>query len=522
MKRREPAVFENPVLRGFHPDPSLCRVGRDFYLVTSSFEYFPGVPIFHSRDLVHWRQLGHVLTRKSQLELTGVRSSAGIYAPTLRHHAGRFYLVTTHVGGGGNFFVTARRPEGPWSEPKWIGEGGIDPSLLFDDGRVYYLSDGDGRDFAHPRVYQAELDLRRGKPKGKPRVIWEGTGGIWPEGAHVYRRGDYFYLFAAEGGTSYDHSEVVARSRSPFGPFEPSPTNPILTHRDRRGHRIQATGHVDIVDLDDGTTWAVFLGVRPVKARRHHLGRETFLAPVTWNKAGWPVIGKGGVVELSERRPRLAPHPFPETPSLDDFDATKLDPAWLFLRNPEPKSWSLRARPGWLRLWGNAATLDRVGAPAFVGRVQPEFRVHVWAQLDFAPQGKDEAGLVVRGNEGHHYALAIRATEKGNAKARGAKRVAQLVRRLKEKSVVVAERFLPEGLLTLEIAATPSAYTFYVTAGTRRFCLGPLPTIDLAAESIDPTGGAYFTGVVLAMYATGNGRRATAPADFDWFELSVR
>jgi len=513
MKRPEPRWFQNPIIPGFHPDPSLCRVGRDFYLVTSSFEYFPGVPIFHSRDLVHWQQLGHVLTRKSQLDLTGVGSSRGIYAPTLRHHQGRFYMVTTLVGGGGNFFVTARRPEGPWSDPKWLDEGGIDPSLTFANGRVYYLRDGEGRDGSHPEIYQAELDPRSGKAKAKLRSIWAGTGGIWPEGTHLYARGGWFYLLAAEGGTSYGHSEVAARSRSPFGQFEPAPNNPILTHRDRPKHPIQATGHADLVELDDGSSWVVFLGVRPVAPKKHHLGRETFLAPVTWSEDHWPVVGRGGRVELRERAPALSPHPFAAPPVRDDFAAPKLEPAWLFLRNPEAKSWSLRARPGFLRLRGNRTSLADAGAPAFVGRVQPQFNVRCRARLEFEPEGADEAGLVVRANEDFHYALAVRSTRDG--------RGASLVRRRAGASRTVGKLPLADGPVTLEFVANRQRYTFFVTSGSRRRRLGALPTVGLAAETIDPTGGGYFTGVVLALYATGNGSRAKAPADFDWFELEI-
>ncbi|HEX9621553.1 MAG TPA: family 43 glycosylhydrolase, partial [Polyangiaceae bacterium] len=360
--------FENPVIPGFHPDPSVCRVGDDFYLVTSSFEYFPGVPIFHSRDLVHFRQLGHVLTRRSQLDLTGIRSSGGIYAPTLRHHGGRFYMITTNVDGGGNFYVTAHRPEGPWSNAVWLDEDGIDPSLLFDGGDAYYTRTGPGRDFEHPRIHQAKIDVAGGRLLGKAKPVWPGAGGTWPEAPHLYRRGEYYYLIHAEGGTGYGHSEMVVRSRAPFGPFEACPHNPIVTHRDRPRHPIQALGHADLVDLPDGTTWAVLLGIRPKRGRHHHLGRETFLAPVTWTKHGWPVIGEArsrsggalgpGRVELSMPAPRLRPVRFAPPPARDDFGSTELEPSWNFLRNPDARSWSLKERRGWLRLVGRAVSLD--------------------------------------------------------------------------------------------------------------------------------------------------------------------
>ena len=248
--RQSARTFSNPILSGFYPDPSICRVGDDYYLVNSSFEYFPGVPIFHSKDLVHWRQIGYCLTRKSQVPLDRIQSSGGIYAPTLRYYDGTFYMVTTNVYGGGNFYVTAKNPAGLWSEPVWFHDGGIDPSLFFDDdGKVYYTRHegmGDGY------IAQQFLNLETGRLEGPLKNIWRGTGGVWPEGPHLYKiRGKYF-LMIAEGGTSYDHMVTIARSDSPFGPFESNPNNPILTHRNRTDHPIQALGHADFVETPDG------------------------------------------------------------------------------------------------------------------------------------------------------------------------------------------------------------------------------------------------------------------------------
>src|SRR4030042_2877344 len=222
-------TFNNPIISGFYPDPSICRVGEDYYLFTSSFEYFPGVPIFHSKDLVHWRQIGYCLTRKSQLPLNNVRASGGIYAPTLRYHDGTFYMVTTNVDGGGNFYVTAKNPAGPWSEPVWLDHSGMDPSLFFDDdGKVYYTRhEGAGDGYVAQRI----LNIETGKLEGPLRKIWGGTGGVWVESPHLYKINGKYYLTAAEGGTSYGHTQVIARSDSPWGPFESCPYNPILTHR---------------------------------------------------------------------------------------------------------------------------------------------------------------------------------------------------------------------------------------------------------------------------------------------------
>jgi alpha-N-arabinofuranosidase len=509
MARRR--TFRNPILPGFYPDPSICRVGRDFYLVTSSFEYFPGIPIFHSRDLVSWQQIGHVLARPSQLDLGGVPSSGGIYAPTLRHFRGRFFLVTTHVGGGGNFLVTARRPEGPWSDPVWIDEGGFDPSLFFHGGRVYYSRDGKGRDFEHPTVEQAELNLATGRRKGRMRVIWAGSGGVWPEGAHLYFLNDRIYLVAAEGGTAYGHCAVAARSDSPFGPFEPCPRNPVLSQRQRPRHPIQATGHVDLVTLDDGGIWAVFLGVRPRSGRHHHLGRETFLAPVRFSDDGWPILGNEGRVELTMSAPPLLPQPFVSVPPRDDFDSKGLGLIWVHVRNPPQGAVTLAERPGYLRLWGQSAALDDVGPLSFVGRRQQHFRVSCATRLDFSPQQPgEEAGLTVRAREDFHLDLAVRLGRAG--------REVVALRRTGAAARVLGRAPLPPGPVRLGIHAEDNQYQMLVGAGRARILLGSVPARALSAETITLRGPMHFCGTVIGMYATGRGQPCGSPADFDWFD----
>jgi len=507
-------IFQNPILPGFHPDPSLCRVGGDFYLVTSSFEYFPGVPIFHSRDLVHWRQLGHVLTRKSQLDLVNAPASCGIFAPTLRYHNGRFYMVTTNVGGGGNFFVTARRPEGPWSDPIRVDPEGIDPSLLFDEDRAYFTHCGKGKDFAHPHIKQAEIDITTGKYKTKKRAIWKGTGGMWAEGPHLYKFGEWYTLVIAEGGTSYDHSIVVARSKKPFGPFVGCPHNPILTHRDRPKLPIQALGHTDFVELESGEYWAVMLGIRPKFGKFHHLGRETFLCPVHFDSKGWPVI-TGGTLQPSYPCPALPPHPFAPAPKRDDFDALSLRCEWQFIRNPVERDWSLKTRPGFLRLLGSAATLDDVTAQSAVVRRQQHFNCVCRAKLDFDPKLEhEEAGITVRAREGFHYDLALRHAE-------GERRL-ELFSTLEGKRRSIASLKAARGPVQLEVEADARNYTFTVVIRGRRHTLGRLPTRALSCESISKRGPMHFTGVMLGPYATGHGTRSRTPADFDWFDYEGR
>ncbi|MFE0517158.1 glycoside hydrolase family 43 protein, partial [Streptomyces sp. NPDC058964] len=246
-------TYDNPVIPGFHPDPSVCRVGEDYYLVCSSFEYFPGVPLFHSRDLVHWRQIGNVLDRPGQLDLPDdTPASGGVYAPTIRHHDGRFHVVTTDVGrDGGTLLVTAEDPEGPWSDPVRIDVPGIDPDLAWDeDGNCWCAVAG---------CAVARIDPLTGKVLEGPLPLWSGTGLRDPEAPHLYRIGEWWYLILAEGGTALGHGVAAARARSPRGPWEPAPGNPVLSHRGT-GLPIQCTGHADLVEAADGTWWAVLLG----------------------------------------------------------------------------------------------------------------------------------------------------------------------------------------------------------------------------------------------------------------------
>jgi xylan 1,4-beta-xylosidase len=503
-------MYNNPIISGFYPDPSICRVGADYYLVTSSFEYFPGVPVFHSRDLVHWRQIGHALTRPSQLDLTEAGSSKGIFAPSLRYHDGTFYMVTTNVSGGGNFYVTTRDPAGPWSEPHRLDErqGGvaIDPSLLFaSDGRVYYTREGGGE---RGGIYQAELDIEAGRLSSEPRQIWAGTGGIWPEGPHLYEIGGRYYLLISEGGTGTGHSLTIARSDAPFGPFEPYAHNPILTHSNRPEEAIQATGHGDLVQAPDGRWWIVFLGIRRWDGKNHHLGRETFLAPVTWNEEGWPVINGGQPIRLEMSVEGLpSPQPWPEPSPRDDFDRPSLAFDWNFLRNPAKDSWSLDGRPGFLRLSGGTASLDEVGAPAFVGRRQRHLRGRAATRLEFSPSAAGQrAGLAVRANEANHYELVISAAASG--------RQVELRTRVAGTANDVARSVIPPGAVTLAVEAYPDRYEFSATdAAGQMHALGHAPTQPLSSES---AGG--FTGVYLGMFATTRADAAMPPADFDWFE----
>ncbi|MDX3191714.1 family 43 glycosylhydrolase [Streptomyces sp. MN03-5084-2B] len=306
-----------PIIAGFYPDPSICRVGDVHYIANSSFEYAPGVPIHRSTDLMTWTPVGHALGRPGQLDVRAAPPSTGVYAPTLRHHGGRFWLVTTNVleTHRGQLIVTAEDPAGPWSDPVHVdGAIGIDPDLAWDEHGVCHLTWASNA----PGIASMPIDPTTGTPLGPPRLLWQGTGLAYPEAPHLYRWNGWWYLMLAEGGTERGHTVTIARSRSLDGPYEAAPANPILTHRSTT-HPVQNTGHADLVELADGSWAMVYLGVRPHGRTPmfHANGRETFVAGVTWVD-GWPVADE-------ERFAPVAPdHSF-----VDRFDSTDLDGRWV-------------------------------------------------------------------------------------------------------------------------------------------------------------------------------------------------
>ncbi|WP_155056753.1 glycoside hydrolase family 43 protein [Streptomyces blattellae] len=492
-------TYDNPVIGGFHPDPSVCRVGEDYYVVCSSFEYFPGVPLFHSRDLVHWRQIGNVLDRPGQLEIPdGAPASDGVYAPTLRYHDGRFYMITTNVSAGGNFLVTSDRPGGPWSDPVWVDVPGIDPDLAWDeDGNCWCAVAG---------VAVARIDTESGKVLEGPFRVWSGTGLRDPEAPHLYRVGEWWYLMLAEGGTADAHSVSVARARSPRGPFEPAPANPLLSHRGT-GLPIQCTGHADLVQAPDGTWWMLLLGTRPRGhfPAFHVLGRETFLTPVEWAH-GWPRVGP---VRESHPAPSSL-SPLQPEPTRDDFDTADLAPHWISPRRRPQGSWSLGERPGWLTLNATGDSLDRPGH-TFVGRRQQHHDCRAAARLD-ARTGR--AGLSVRMDEAHHYDLEVSGGE------------ASVIARIGPLRQRVAVHALPSGPVTLvartrtsDLVPPTGRDALGVRAGgpdTVAFSLespdGTVPLAELDGRYLSTQVAGGFTGRVIGMYVT------EGSAAFDWFE----
>ncbi|NGZ74771.1 glycoside hydrolase family 43 protein [Saccharibacillus alkalitolerans] len=512
------AAYANPILAGCYPDPSITRAGDHYYLVTSSFEYFPGVPTFRSRDLFRWEQIGHVLTRRSQVDLRERASSSGIYASTIRHHAGRFYMITTDVRGIGNFYVTAERAEGPWSDPILLPYGNIDPSLFFDDdGRTYVTAQNGADDESH--IIQYEIDPSDGRVLSEPAVIWRGDGGPWLEGPHLYKIRGRYYLMAASGGTSAEHREIIARSDSPYGPFEDKP-EPILTHRELKKHPVQCLGHADLIQDDSGDWWAVFLGMRPIGGRYSPLGRETFLAPVRWTEDGWPDIDNNeGSVEacafdaagtLLPSGVRPADPAGEEVVSLDAGEG--FGPRWAFLRDYEAERYVWGENAEGVTIVGSAYSLDDEAPATFACLRQRHVDMELSADLDYVPKAEGErAGLAARlNNRGHFFAGIARSDN----------------RRVLLTELRNGERFerriggdLPaEGKIRLKLRADESGYfASYSEDGIHWTDAGLFAPV--AALSPEANGG--FTGVCVGLHACGAGQE-TQPASYSRVVYSPR
>ncbi|MFC7886206.1 family 43 glycosylhydrolase [Streptomyces sp. NPDC057376] len=474
-----PALNTRPIVPGFYPDPSVCRVGADYYLVTSSFEYFPGVPIFHSRDLVTWEQIGNVLDRPEQLQVRTGRegASAGIYAPTIRHHDGRFWMTTTNREKvmDGHLIVHTTDPAGDWSEPvHTAGALGIDPDLAWDDDGTCYLT------YSSPGgIWQATVDPLTGKVLSEPRVIWSGTGLAHAEGPHLIRRGAHWYLLVAEGGTGHGHGVCVARSDSPSGPWEPHPENPVLSHRSL-DHPVQNTGHGDVVELPDGSWAMVHLGVRPRGSfpETHVNGRETFLTGVDWVD-DWPVV-----VEDRFTVPQTA------TAFTEEFADARLDPRFIS-PGVDPRSFThVTPGEGALLAAGRAP-----GAREAERLLAVRARDAAWTATATVPQG--DVALVVRIDDAHWAAV----------ERRGGTVSARVVIGPLDQTLASVDDVGPERPLALRATANTEQYSF--AKGPDDLHLGyladgefqSLVTVDGRYFSTEVAGG--FTGRVIGVEALG-------------------
>ncbi|MFI6761597.1 glycoside hydrolase family 43 protein [Micromonospora sp. NPDC050417] len=416
--------IRNPILTGFHPDPSILRVGDDYYLATSTFEWYPGVRLHHSRDLVHWRALGGVLTERRLLDLSGSGDSNGVWAPDLTYADGLFYLVYSDVASFAsgywdpqNYLITATDINGPWSDPVPLHAHGFDAALFHDDdGSSWLLAMSadwrPGRDrFGGIEIQRYDRASRR--LVGKARLIFDGTDAGLTEGPHVYKRDGWYYLLTAEGGTSWEHQVTIARSRSLFGPYQPDPDGPLLTSVGRPELRLQKAGHGSLVQTQTGQWYLAHLVGRPYTPLGNCvLGRETAIQQVDWPVDGWPTI-PGGHPADEVAMPDLPAHPWPEEPATDHFDARELGTDWSTLRRPATPDWvDLTSRPSHLRIFGGQSPVGRQ-RPSLVARRVGATHCSLETVLEFDPADHRQlAGITGYYNTANwYYAYVTRADD---------------------------------------------------------------------------------------------------------------
>lgn len=516
-------TFQNPILSGFYPDPSFCRVGDDYYLVNSSFVYYPGLPIFHSKDLVNWEQIGHGIHRPNQLDYKNCETSLGLWAPTIRYHKSTFYIINTFVSGGrhaqrDNYIITATNPSGPWSDPIFVeGADGIDSSLFFDDNdSIWYVGNYISAEElyeGHHGIYLNELDPVTFQFKGPRYIIWDGSASRskWIEAPHIYKINGFYYLLVAEGGTFTNHSVMMARSKKITENYEICPRNPIVTHRNRPLlSDISVVGHADILETQKGEWWMVLLGVRPYEGFHYNLGRETFMIPIEWAEDGWPLVAnENGFVNSTERIPDLPETFYPMTSPNDNFESTELAFLWNTIHPPVNQFYSLTERKGFLRLFLQKEVLQKICTPSFIGRRQQHKCFQARTILEFKPFAREEeAGIAliqddrynyiyVKVKRGDSYLLQLYQTENGHR---------SLIKEITIKDTLS---------LYLVVQGNVTTYSFYYGYTDQEY----IPFVDGAKASLlSSTINEGFTGAYIGMYASSNKAESINYADYDWFE----
>lgn len=499
--------YRNPVLPGFQPDPSIVKVENDFYLVTSTFSWFPGLPIYRSTDLVNWQLIGHAIDRPGQVDFSRLGTNRGLFAPTIEHYGGKFWIVNTCIECGGNYVITAERPEGPWSDPVWLDFGGIDPSLVFgEDGKAWIVYNdappGEPLYEGHRAIWLQGFDPVAMKMLPDRKLLVNGgldlaQKPVWAEGPHIYRVDGWYYLMAAEGGTADQHSQTIYRSRSIEGPYEAGPINPILTQRTldpERPDRVEATGHADIVRLDDGSWWGVFLATRPFAGQSTLLGRETYLLPVHWQD-GWPrFLDPGEAVPAAVRKPALPASPGNDWSDWRDEFTARLSDEWIALRTPAARQQvALDRAMGTLTLIPGADGADGLGKPAFLGRRLRHHAAEYTTRVSFAPERDgDFAGLLAFMDEAHFVTLGIEGEDivlRRRAQQGEAERGLELARIAKPNRGAVELRLSFNGGTASAYARAPGDSPWQSVGDA--FDVEPLASIHAG----------LFTGLVVGPYA---------------------
>ena len=507
-------TFKNPILPGYHPDPSIVRVGEDYYMVNSTFEWFPGMPIHHSKDLVNWELIGYGIHRPEQVEFQeGLGDYMGVFAVTIRYHEGVFYLINTCVQceKDGNFYVTATDPAGPWSDPVWLDAPGIDPSLMWDDdGTCYYVGHGNlkgEQDWPDQQgAWLQELDTEQGKLVGPRKQLTYGhaNNAVWTEGPHLYKINGKYMLMVAEGGTGYYHATTVHHSDSVWGPYVADAVNPVLTHRHLgKDYPFHSMGHTDLVQTQKGDWWAVMLGKRYVDGYTL-LARETFLCPVVF-EGQTPIFNVGkGFVEPEMKRPDLPWTPFEAKPARDEFDGDELDLVWNMLRTPHEQ---------WYKVGGGQVVLDlrpnvwdSLTNPSLLGRRIQHHRFEATVSLDFSTKKDNEkAGMIIYRRSACHFQFL---KEKEDL---------VVIRTMKDEKTEVARVPFKGNEVILKAEGKGRELTF--SYGTSLDNLQPIgEKQDMKVVSFEVAEG--FNGPYVGMYATSTGKDSKAEAAFNWFEYT--
>lgn len=482
-------MFTNPIIPGFNPDPSICCVDGIYYIVTSTFEYFPGVTIWESRDLVNWKYCDSVLKTAENLDLDRSADSLGLYAATIRHHNGRFFVVTTNKYLKFNFVVSSQSIHGPWTKPAFIWQTGIDPSLFFtDDGRCFYTSNGETDPYTKARgIFGAFIDPMTGRMLEDFRPIAQSCGGHSTEAPHIYRRNGWYYLILAEGGTGMGHHVCALRSRDIHGPYEKNPDNPILSHVDRKGHEIQCTGHADLLEISEDRWIAVFLATRKnTTVPLTTIGRETFLAPVTWTSDGWPVIGENGHVELQmpdiipaaqKRQERLF------IPFSDDMSCHPV----LKIRVPKEDCYLQDRKLRTLTLIGEEPINTALGHPTLLAVRQTSFSQTFTAKLETSSL-EGNAGVVAWLRTDYHYRLSVLR--------KGGFIVCSMIRHVHDFEAETSSLQIEDNGkdISLSIRIEPESYSFFVEDKLVDSC-------SYAGLTTECALGNCFTGTLLGVFA---------------------
>ncbi len=485
--------YQNPIIPGCNPDPSICRVGDDFYLVVSSFEFFPGIPIYHSKNLVDWELMGHCLDTDEKLNLKECAASGGIYAPTIRYHNGTFFLTATNVSDKGNFIIYTKDLTKGWSDPVWVDQQGIDPSLFFDeDGKVYYMT-------AFGEVFISEINPYTGERLTDVKVFNPGCGGKCPEAPHIYKIDGKYYLLLAEGGTEYGHMGTIQRADNIYGPYEKCPHNPIFSHKDQVKINIQCIGHGDLVQDTNGNWWVVCLGIRTLSdfflnRLLHNLGREIFLAPVVWDEYGWPVVGENGLFDyemegdLPGKISGNINHDF-----YDDFSKKEFCTYYNFIRNPKQDAYVRDVDKKQLILYGNHVTINEIASPTWIGVRQKAFDMTAKVKVRISDAVcETRVGMTAYYNENYHYEIYLDKQEDGYRVCLG-KHIHDI------QVISSAKNIQAIDSVWLKIDADKKRYRFSYSMDGKEFIeIGTGVTAGLCSET---TMDMSYTGTYIGLFA---------------------